>query len=250
MVNKYNHKSREKYWRERWFKEKIYTPDINESKNTFYNLWMFPYPSAEGVHVGTIFSSTGSDVFGRYMRMKGFQIFQPIGFDSFGIHSENYAIKINEKPKIFVRRAVKNYANQFKMVGHGYDWQRTVTTSEPDYYKWTQWLFVELFKSGLAYKKKASVNWCASCKTVLADEQVTTPAQAGKEVKDSFGNPVQNEEGLRVCERCGTIVENKDLEQWFFRITDYADRLLEGLKRIDWSERVVIAQRNWIGKKE
>ena len=245
-----DHNRIEQFWRERWSKEKIYEPDINKPKNAFYNLWMFPYPSAEGVHVGTIFASTGSDVYGRFKRMNGYNVFQPIGFDSFGIHSENYAIRINENPKLFVGRAVINYAKQFKMVSHGYDWKKTVTTSETNYYKWTQWLFVQVFKSGLAYKKKASVNWCPSCKTVLADEQVMSPVQAGKEAKDEKGNKVKEREGVLICERCGTVVNKKDLEQWFFRITDYADKLLENLNKINWPEKIKIAQTNWIGKKQ
>ncbi|MDP3013356.1 MAG: class I tRNA ligase family protein, partial [Candidatus Subteraquimicrobiales bacterium] len=158
-----------------------------------------------------------------------------MGYDSFGIHSENYAIKIGEKPQEVVNRTTKNYEKQMRALGHGYDWTRTVTTSDPDYYKWTQWLFIEMYKAGLAYRKKAEVNFCPSCKTVLADEQVIPASSAG---------------GDGACERCQTVVEKKDLEQWFFKITDYADRLLEGLDKIDWSERVKIAQKNWIGKSE
>jgi len=199
--------------------------------------------------MGTIFSSTGSDVFGRFMRMQGKQVFQPMGYDSFGIHSENFALKIGESPAKFTGRAIKNYERQFKAIGHGYDWTRTVTTSEPDYYRWTQWLFVQMFKAGLAYKKKASVNYCPSCKTVLSDEQIVTPAQAGKHPPE-YGSIEEVPEGVRVCERCGHIPEKKELSQWFFRITKYADRLLKNLDIIDWSERVKVAQREWIGKKE
>ena len=211
---------------------------------------MFPYPSAEGLHAGHAFASTGSDVYGRFMRMNGKEVFQPIGFDSFGIHSENYAIKIGETPQEMLARTIRRYCKQLRALGHCYDWKRTVTTSDIDYYKWTQWIFVQMFKSGLAYRKKASVNWCPSCKTVLSDEQVMTPAQAGKEPKDVKGNIVEDKEGLIVCERCGTLIESKNLEQWFFRITDYADRLLENLSKIDWPEKIKIAQRNWIGKKD
>ncbi|PIU28844.1 leucine--tRNA ligase [Candidatus Woesebacteria bacterium CG07_land_8_20_14_0_80_44_9] len=228
MKDKYDHQSVEAQWQKRWQKEKLYSPNIHKAKNPFYNLWMFPYPSAEGVHVGTIFSSTGSDIYGRFMRMRGKDVFQPMGYDSFGIHSENYALKIGEPPAKFTGRAIKNYERQFKEIGHGYDWTRTVTTSSPGYYRWTQWLFIQLFKAGLAYKKKAPVNFCPHCKTVLADEQVI----AGE------------------CERCQARVEKKELEQWFFAITKYADRLLEGLAKIDWSERVIKAQREWIGKSE
>lgn len=146
----------------------------------------------------------------------------------FGIHSENYALKIGEQPQTMLARTTKHYEEQLKKMGHGYDWTRTVTTSNPDYYKWTQWLFVQLFKAGLAYQKEAEVNFCPSCKTVIADEQVI----AGR------------------CERCNSEVQKKSLKQWFFRITDYADRLLEGHNKIKWSERVVTAQKNWIGKRE
>lgn len=216
----------------------------------FYNLWMFPYPSAEGLHAGHAFSSTGSDIYGRFKKMNNMDVFQPIGYDSFGIHSENYAIKIGQKPAEMLTRTTKHYEDQLRSLGHGYDWSRTVTTSSPDYYEWTQWLFTEMFKAGLAYKKRAAVNFCPSCKTVLADEQVMTPAQAGKGPIDSRGNPVKATDDTRVCERCGTVVEKRELEQWFFKITEYAERLLAGLKKIDWSPRVKIAQKEWIGKKE
>ena len=248
----YSHKLIEKKWQDVWEKEGIYSADLTRTnkKDKFYNLWMFPYPSAEGLHAGHAFASTGSDVFGRYMRMNGKTVFQPIGYDSFGIHSENYAIKIKENPHKVVKRTTKNYERQMRSLGHGYDWTRTVTTSSEEYYKWTQWLFIEMFKQGLAYRKKAEVNFCPSCKTVLADEQVMTPKQAGKEPKDKDGNVIPASDEVKVCERCGTVVEKRDLDQWFFKITDYADRLLSGLDTIDWSSRVSTAQKEWIGKSE
>jgi leucyl-tRNA synthetase len=187
---------------------------------------MFPYPSGEGLHAGHAFASSGSDIYGRFMRMQGKTVFQPIGYDSFGIHTENFALKVGEHPAKLLAKTTKHYQEQLKSMGHGYDWTRTVTTSDIDYYVWTQWLFTELFKAGLAYKAKAEVNWCPSCKTVLADEQVISG----------------------VCERCKTQVTKKELEQWFFRIKDYAERLLDNLKKIDWSNRVKLAQANWIGK--
>ena len=251
-LKKYDHKVVESKWRNIWEKERLYSPDISAPQNAekkHYNLWMFPYPSAEGVHVGTIFSSTGSDVFGRFKRMQGIIVFQPMGYDSFGIHSENYAIKVGEKPQRMLKRTISHYQQQFKAIGHGYDWSRTVTTSNPDYYKWTQWIFIQLYKAGLAYKKQAWVNWCPGCKTVLADEQIMTPAQAGK-VPPGYKSIEDVPEGVRVCERCGNIPERKELSQWFFSITKYADQLLNNLSKIDWSERVKIAQREWIGKKE
>ena len=245
----YNQSIIEKKWQNYWDKNKLYSPDVKNAKKPFYNLWMFPYPSAEGLHAGHAFASTGSDVYGRFMRMQGKDVFQPIGYDSFGIHSENYAIKIGQEPQKVVKRTTKNYERQMKSLGHGYDWTKTVTTSDPDYYRWTQWLFIEMYKAGLAYRKKAEVNFCPSCKTVLADEQVMTPKQAGKEARTLSGEAVTGDE-LRVCERCGTIVEKKDLDQWFWKITDYADKLLEGLNKIDWSQRVKIAQKSWIGRSE
>ncbi len=232
MKTKYDHRSIQKKWDKAWKDAKIYQPDLDTAKNPYYVLYMFPYPSAEGLHVGHAFSGTGADVYARFMRMKGFDVFHPMGFDAFGIHSENYALKINDHPKNFIDRATKHFREQFDSLGFSYDWNHSVNTSSPDYYKWTQWLFIQLFKSGLAEKKKAEVNWCPSCKTVLADEQVLQKSNLG------------------VCERCGTEVEMRELEQWFFKITDYADRLLEGLDRIDWTEKVKLAQRNWIGKKE
>ncbi len=251
VVKNFDHKKIDKKWQKRWGEDGIYsTTKMASVIKPFYNLWMFPYPSAEGVHVGTIFSSTGSDVYGRFMRMNGFEVFQPIGYDSFGIHSENYALKIGETPQKMLARTIPHYQNQFQQIGHGYDWTRTVTTSDVDYYKWTQWLFVQLFKAGLAYRQKSKVNWCPSCKTVLADEQVVTPSQAGKDPKNAQGEEVKLEEGMQVCERCGTLVQQKDLEQWFFRITEYADKLLSNLDKINWPEKIKLAQRNWIGKKE
>jgi leucyl-tRNA synthetase len=247
---KYDHTEVEKKWQEKWEKDKLYIADIAKAPNPFYNLWMFPYPSGEGLHAGHAFASTGSDIYGRFMRMNGRDVFQPIGYDSFGIHAENYAIKIGEGSQKMLERTTKHYEDQLRQLGHAYDWTKTVTTSDPDYYKWTQWLFTEMFKAGLAYKKKASVNFCPSCKTVLADEQVMSPAQAGKEPKDKNGKAVVATEDTKVCERCGTVVEKRDLEQWFFKITDYAERLLGGLEKIDWSPRVALAQKNWIGKSE
>jgi len=213
-------------WQAEWNKFGLYTPDLDLAKKPFYNLWMYPYPSAEGLHAGHAFASTGSDIYGRFMRMHGYDVFQPIGYDSFGIHSENFAIKIGELPQKMLERTTKHYEAQLRSLGHGYDWSRTVTTSEPDYYKWTQWLFIKLFKAGLAYKAESKVNWCPSCKTVLADEQVIE----GK------------------CERCKNPVEKKEVKQWFFRITDYAERLLENLAKIDWPAKIKLAQKNWIGR--
>jgi leucyl-tRNA synthetase len=227
-IKPFEHNKIEARWQEEWTKNKTYSPDIKEAKNKFYNLWMFPYPSAEGLHAGHAFASTGSDIFGRYMRMQGKSVFQPIGYDSSGIHSENYAIKINEQPQEMLKKTTKHYEEQLKSIGHGYDWTKTVTTSDPDYYRWTQWLFVQLFKAGLVKRARSKVNWCPSCKTVVADEQVVDAK----------------------CERCMSLVEKKDLMQWFIRITDYAQKLLDNLAKIDWPDKIKLAQKNWIGRSE
>src|SRR5258708_6149357 len=159
--------------------------------------------------------------------MKGFDVFEPIGLDGFGIHSENYALKVNKNPRKLAKISEENFYRHIHLIGNTFDWDRTVETYDPDYYKWTQWIFIQLFKAGLAYRKKAPVNFCPKDLTVLADEQVVD----GK------------------CERCGSKVEKRDLEQWFFKITNYADRLLDGLSQIDWAQKVKIAQKQWIGKK-
>ena len=227
-MTRYDHRTIEPKWQKKWLENKIYQPDLHRAQNPFYNLFMFPYPSAEGLHVGHAFSSTGSDIYGRFQRMRSKDVFQPMGYDSFGIHSENYAIKVKEHPSKLIEKTTTRYGEQLRSLGHGYDWSHSLTTSDPDYYRWTQWIFIQLFKKGLAYRGKSKVNWCPQDKTVLADEQVI----AGQ------------------CERCGSTVETRELEQWFFKITDYSDRLLENLEKIDWSQKVKVAQKNWIGKKE
>ncbi|HEX8932452.1 MAG TPA: leucine--tRNA ligase [Patescibacteria group bacterium] len=214
-------------WQSKWEEEGVYQPDLNNAKRPFYNLMMFPYPSAEGLHIGSIFTFGGVDVYARFKRMQGFDVFEPIGLDGFGIHSENHALKTGTHPFEHAKTTEANFYRQLHSTGISYAWKNKLETYDPAYYKWTQWLFIELFKAGLAYKKKSPVNFCPSCKTVLADEQVID----GK------------------CERCSSIVEKRDLEQWFFKITEYADRLLGNIEKLNWTEKVKIAQRNWIGKK-
>lgn len=227
-MERYNPQKIEIKWQKLWLKEKIYEPDFLRAKKPFYNLMMFPYPSAEGLHVGNMYAFTGADIYGRFKRMQGYDVFEPIGLDGFGIHSENYALKIGKHPAEQAKISEKNFYRQLQMIGNGFAWQEKLETYDPEYYRWTQWVFVQMFKRGLAYRKKAPVNWCPGCMTVLADEQVL----AGR------------------CERCNTSVIKKELEQWFFKITKYAERLLKNLDKLDWSERVKIAQRNWIGKSE
>jgi leucyl-tRNA synthetase len=218
-------------WQARWAERRTNEPDLDGAARPFYNLMMFPYPSAEGLHVGNMFAFSGSDVFGRFKRLQGYDVFEPIGFDAFGIHSENYAIKVGTHPAELIPRNIANFRRQLARIGGMFSWEHELSTTDPAYYKWTQWLFLQLYKAGKAYKKTAAVNWCPSCKTVLANEQV--------------------ENGL--CERCGSVVEQRALEQWFFRITDYAPRLLANLddaSKMDWSHTTTTAQRNWIGRSE
>jgi len=258
---KYEPSKIEPYWQSVWGKEKIYQPDLDTASRHFYNLMMFPYPSAEGLHVGNMYAFTGADVYGRFKRMQGFEVFEPIGLDGFGIHSENYALKVGSHPIEQAEESEQNFYRQLHSIGNGYDWSRTVETWKPDYYKWTQWVFTQLFKAGLAYRAEAKVNWCPSCKTVLADEQVLQkvknvilnsfqdPQQQSKEMLNQVQHDKREEQvTIGVCERCETPVEKRNLKQWFFRITGYAERLLQDLDKIDWTEKVKIAQRNWIGK--
>ena len=226
---KYDHRAIEKKWRERWEERGDYKVDIDNAERPFYNLMMFPYPSAEGLHVGNVYAFTGSDIYGRFMKMKGYDVFEPIGFDAFGMHSENFALKKHIHPAKLVPQNIAHFRdNQLKKIGFMFDWSRQVDTTDPLYYKWTQWIFVQLFKNGLAYQKKAAVNWCPSCMTVLASEQVISGG----------------------CERCSTPVEQREMIQWFFRTTNYAQRLLDNLAVIDWSETTKSAQKIWIGRSE
>ena len=219
----------EKKWQACWEREKTNEPDLARAPNPFYTLMMFPYPSAEGLHVGNVYAFTGADLQGRYHRLLGHDVFEPIGFDAFGIHSENYALRINTHPSKLIPRNVANFRRQLRMMGLMLDWSHEVLTTDPGYYKWTQWIFLQLYKHDLAYRRQAPVNWCPQCHTVIANEQVI----AG------------------MCERHpDTPVERRNLEQWFFRITAYAQRLLDNLEWIDWSAVTKTAQRNWIGRSE
>ena len=226
---KYDFHAFESKWRARWEKQKLYQVNLHGARRPYYNLMMFPYPSAEGLHVGNVYSYVGSDIHGRWMAMQGFDVFEPIGFDAFGIHSENFAIKRGIHPRILTARNIERFREeQLKRIGNRFDWSHELNTADPGYYRWTQWIFLQLFKGGLAERKTAPVNWCPKDKTVLADEQVID----GR------------------CERCGTLVERRWLEQWFLKLTTYAQLLLDDLDLLDWSERVKTAQRNWIGRSE
>lgn len=224
----YNFKIIEEKWKTIWKKEKSHSVDLGKAKKPFYNLMMFPYPSAEGLHIGNVYAYIGSDIQGRFMKAHGYDVFEPIGFDAFGIHSENYALKKNQNPWDIIPQNIKGFTHQLKRIGAMFDWSNCVNTTDPSYYKWTQWIFLTLFKNGLAYQKDAPVNYCPACKTVLADEQA----------EDGF------------CERCRHAVEMKHMRQWFFKITAYAERLLCNLDWIDWPEITKKAQKHWIGRNE
>lgn len=227
-MERFDFKNVEAKWREKWEQDKTYQPDMQRPTNPFYNLMMFPYPSAEGMHMGNMRTFAGIDAYGRFKRLQGYDVFQPIGLDGFGIHAENYAIKIGKHPAEQAKVTEKHFYDQFRLIGNGFPWDHALETYDPSYYRWTQWLFIQMFKNGLAERKESTVNWCPSCQTVLADEQVIN----GR------------------CERCNSETTQKKTEQWFFKITEYAERLLQNVETIDWPEKIKTAQRNWIGRSE
>ncbi len=225
--DKYNPQDIEKKWQKIWNEEKLYATPANPS-NKKYILDMFPYPSGSTLHVGHVEGYVGTDIIARFERMKGSSVLHPMGWDAFGLPAENFAIKSGIHPDKLTHDNIKVFKRQLNDIGLSYDWEREIDTSDPKYYKWTQWIFTLMFRRGLAYKRKANVNWCPNDETVLANEQVID----GK------------------CERCDNPVVQKKLNQWFLRITDYADRLISGLEEIDWLPEVKIQQKNWIGKSE
>lgn len=230
-MNTYSPVEVESKWQSRWDAEgtNLFSrSDLAEATKPYYNLMMFPYPSAEGLHVGNIYAYTGADVWGRYQRLRGHDVFQPIGFDAFGIHSENFALKVGKNPNDLIPSNIANFTRQLRRIGAMFDWNHIVDTTDPHYYRWTQWLFLKMYHAGLVEKREAPVNWCPSCKTVVANEQVL--------------------QGL--CERCDSEVEQRHIEQWFLKITQYAQRLLDGIEDIDWSMHTLTAQQNWIGRSE
>jgi len=224
----YPHKDIEKKWQEYWEKNNTFATDENSPKPKQYILDMFPYPSGDGLHVGHPLGYTATDIYSRYLRATGHEVLHPIGWDAFGLPAENYAIKKGTPPQETTDTNIKNFTRQIKSLGLSYDWSREINTSSPEYYRWTQWLFLQLYRKGLAHKKSAPVNWCETDHTVLANEQVVN--------------------GL--CERCKNPVIQKELEQWFFKVTEYAEELLAALDELDWPEPIKAAQRNWIGKSE
>ncbi|MDE6589493.1 MAG: leucine--tRNA ligase, partial [Oscillospiraceae bacterium] len=223
---KYDFAAIEPKWQKRWEEAKVYAAEDKGSKPKFYGLIEFPYPSGQGLHVGHPRPFTAMDIVTRKKRMDGYTVLFPIGFDAFGLPTENFAIKNHVHPAVVTKQNIENFTRQLKMLGFGFDWDRVVDTTDPNYYKWTQWIFLQLYKKGLAYKATMPVNWCTSCKCVLANEEVV--------------------EG--VCERCGSAVIRKEKSQWMLKITEYAQRLIDDLADVDFIERVKIQQRNWIGR--
>jgi len=223
---KYDFRRIEKKWQKRWEEEKTFAATLDESKKKFYALIEFPYPSGEGLHVGHPRPYTAMDIIARKRRMEGYNVLFPIGFDAFGLPTENYALKNKVHPAAVTKKNIARFTEQLKMLGYSFDWDRVVDTTDPAYYKWTQWIFLKMFEKGLAYKASMPVNWCTSCKCVLANEEVVGG----------------------VCERCGSEVVRREKSQWMLKITEYADRLLDDLDELDFIERVKTQQRNWIGR--
>ena len=227
-MEKYNHKDIESKWQKHWLETGAFKIDKNNTKDKYYVLDMFPYPSGDGLHMGHTESYTASDVYYRFKKMQGFNVLHPQGFDAFGLPAENFAIKTGVHPAQTTERNINTYIGQMRMLGLAYDFDEQAVTSDPKYYKWTQWIFSKFFENGLVYKRTQKTNWCPSCQTVIANEQVVD----GK------------------CERCGTEIIQKEVPGWFFKITDFADDLITGLEKIDWPEHTKKNQVNWIGKSE
>jgi len=226
MAKEYDPNEIEKKWQKEWNKSEIYKTRESSDKPKFYILDMFPYVSGEGIHVGHPKGYIATDIVSRMKRMQGFSVLHPMGFDAFGLPAENYAIKTKTNPVDAVRKNIKRYKKQLEMIGFDYDWSREISTSDPNFYKWTQWIFLKLFENGLAYESNEPVNWCPVDKTILANEDV----ENGK------------------CERCGSVVEKRPIRQWVLKITDYADRLLDDLEELDWPRSIKESQKNWIGR--
>ena len=223
---RYDHKAIEPKWQKIWEDKGVFHAEDNSNKDKFYALIEFPYPSGQGLHVGHPRPYTALDIVSRKRRLQGYNVLYPIGWDAFGLPTENYAIKNHIHPRIVTQQNVARFKKQIQSLGISFDWSKEINTTDPEYYKWTQWIFLQLFKKGLAYKKEMSVNWCTSCKCVLANEEVVNG----------------------VCERCGSEVVHKVKSQWMLKITEYADRLIDDLDLVDYPERVKTQQKNWIGR--
>jgi len=226
MNNKYDHRKIEQKWQKKWQETGVHKTDLSSKKEKYYCLDMFPYPSGEGLHVGHWRGYVFSDVLARIAKMEGKEVLHPMGWDAFGLPAENFAIKQGVHPEISTKKNIARMKEQLKKIGAVYDWNFEINSSDEDYYRWTQWIFIELYKNKLAYRKEAPVNFCPQCQTVLANEQVINGQ----------------------CERCDTEVIKKNIPQWFFKITDFAEELLADLEKLDWPEKVKKMQKNWIGK--
>ena len=226
MENFYNYTQIEKKWQDIWDEKQTFAAKNDYTLPKFYGLVEFPYPSGQGLHVGHPRSYTAIDIVSRKKRLEGYNVLYPMGWDAFGLPTENFAIKNHIHPSIVTENNIANFKRQLKSLGFSFDWSREVNTTDPSYYKWTQWIFLQLFKKGLAYKSQMAVNWCTSCKCVLANEEVVNG----------------------VCERCGSEVIQKEKSQWMLKITEYAEKLLDGLNDVDFIDRVKTQQRNWIGR--
>lgn len=225
-MKSYDTKSVEKKWQDRWEKTGVFHAKNDYALPKYYCLVEFPYPSGQGLHVGHPRSYTALDIVARKKRLQGYNVLYPMGWDAFGLPTENYAIKNHMHPEQVTKKNIAHFKQQLRSLGFSFDWSREVNTTDPAYYKWTQWIFLQLYKKGLAYKKEMAVNWCVSCKCVLANEEVVNG----------------------VCERCGSEVVRKVKSQWMLKITEYAERLINDLDDLDYIERVKIQQKNWIGR--
>ena len=225
-MTRYNPSKIEKKWQKYWADKKIFVAKDFNRKSKKYVLIEFPYPSGEGLHMGHLRPYVAGDVYSRYLRMRGHEVMYPIGWDAFGLPAENYAIKYGVHPSESVAQNIKNSKKQIQSWGLSFDWSREINTTDPEYYKWTQWIFLQFYKAGLAYEATGLINWCPKDKTGLANEEVINGS----------------------CERCGTKVEKKELRQWYLKITAYAEKLLEGLKKLDWPEQIKLQQENWTKK--
>ena len=230
MRSEYQFREIEKAWQGFWEQNQTFKAQVNPNKPKYYVLDMFPYPSGAGLHVGHPLGYIASDIMARYKRLQGYEVLHPMGFDSFGLPAEQYAIRTGTHPAITTETNINTYRRQLKSLGFSYDWSKELATSDPKYYKWTQWIFLQLFNKGLAYESNEPINWCPSCQTGLANEDV---------------------EADGTCERCGTKVEQKPMRQWVLKITDYADRMLQDLDKLtEWDSSIKEMQRNWIGRSE
>ncbi|MDD5652505.1 MAG: class I tRNA ligase family protein, partial [Candidatus Moranbacteria bacterium] len=228
-MKKYDPQQIEPKWQKRWEKEKLYRTREDKGKPKYYILDMFPYPSGVGLHIGHPKGYTATDIFARMKMMQGYNVLHPMGWDAFGLPAENYALKNKTHPREMTEKNIATFKGQLKRIGFAYDWDREISTIDPDYYKWTQWTFLKMFEKGLACESYEPINWCPSCKTGLANEDL--------------------ENGL--CERCGSQIEQKPMRQWVLRITDYADRMLKDLEKLtEWPDAIREMQKNWIGRSE